>query len=113
MTKRFLLVVGVYKAPISEQRWQRLKAALNVAPDWLSMNAGLIVIFTDLTVDQWYISLRELLEEEDRILISEFDPKSAQGRLPKWVWDWLLADRSSGAYVDIPKTSTAILAPKP
>lgn len=84
--KRFLLVtIGFAK----KVKTKELEPVFDRAANWLRYTPNCWLLLTTKSPNTWAARLQPHLDEKDHYFIVEINISERQGRLPKWMWEWI------------------------
>jgi hypothetical protein len=84
--KRFLLVTFAFAG---KMKTKELEPVFNRGINWVRYAANCWIVLTKQNPNVWAKRLQPLLDEKDQYFIVDIDLAQRQGKLPKWVWDWI------------------------
>ena len=87
--------VHVTIKPEERDRIKEFETELDKASDWYRYAPNSWVVVTSKPIETWYNRLRPYLDNDDSMLICEFDPGSCQGWMSQKFWDWLNKSRKT------------------
>ena len=78
----------------NDPKINELKPIFDKAKDWMRYAPNCWIVRTDLSPQVWYSRLKPYIKEPESVFICELNITNRQGRLPKWMWDWIKKDRN-------------------
>jgi hypothetical protein len=73
---------------------QALAGTFNSARDWARYAPNCWILYTTISVDNWYNRIKKVVHEDDTIFLVELNFDNKQGFLPADIWDWMNKDRT-------------------
>ena len=62
--------------------------------NWAHPMESCWIISTNQSVTSIYNQIRKHTDDDDSLLVSEFNPNNVYGRIPKDVWNWISQNKS-------------------
>ena len=73
----------------TEAKAETVIPAFDVIGRWARLSVYSWFVWSNLTSDQIFQTIRPYLNTEDSIAVFEVDPKSKAGWAPDWFWKWV------------------------
>lgn len=86
--------IHIYIKPSKDKTKEALEQKLNLAIDWYRYETGLYVVYTTSTVEKWQERLLNIVRDDGRMFICEFQISTKNGWMNKDFWDWIKKPRA-------------------
>src|SRR5579871_5554399 len=97
MSGRFLNI-WVQKSGFLPMSTPELEKAFDLALDWYKFGSNNWIVWTTADINTWYSRLRPLINDEDRLLITEVNPNGRNGWMAKDFWEWFTRPNPEGKF---------------